>query len=85
MARSNVPYVVYGQVYTASNYNQFVADNEAAHWKYTTAGDLQYATSSSELARLGIGNPGEVATVNQAGNAPEWKPDSSLIMALIFG
>ncbi len=85
MARSAVPYVVFGQVYTASNYNQYVADNEAAHWMYTTAGDLQFATSASILSRLPIGTRDKVLTVNAAGTAPEWRTNPALAMAIIFG
>jgi hypothetical protein len=38
----------------------------------TTAGDLDYYTSSTAKARLGIGTVGQVLTVNSGATAPEW-------------
>ena len=38
----------------------------------TTAGDLDYYTSSTAKARLGIGTVGQVLTVNAGATAPEW-------------
>jgi hypothetical protein len=38
----------------------------------TTAGDLDYYTSSTAKARLGIGTAGQVLTVNSGATAPEW-------------
>ena len=38
----------------------------------TTAGDLDYYTSGTAKARLGIGTAGQVLTVNSGATAPEW-------------
>jgi trimeric autotransporter adhesin len=38
----------------------------------TTAGDIDYYTSTTAKARIGIGSAGQVLRVNSGGNAPEW-------------
>jgi hypothetical protein len=38
----------------------------------TTAGDIDYYTSSTAKARVAIGTAGQVLRVNSGGNAPEW-------------
>jgi hypothetical protein len=38
----------------------------------TTAGDLDYYTSGTAKARIGIGTVGQVLTVNSGATAPEW-------------
>jgi hypothetical protein len=38
----------------------------------TTAGDVDYYTSSTAKARLGIGTAGQVLKVNSGATAPEW-------------
>jgi hypothetical protein len=38
----------------------------------TTAGDVDYYTSGTAKARLGIGTAGQVLTVNTGATAPEW-------------
>jgi hypothetical protein len=38
----------------------------------TTAGDLDYYTSSTAKARLGIGTAGQILKVNSGATAPEW-------------
>jgi len=38
----------------------------------TTAGDVDYYTSGTAKARLGIGTAGQVLTVNSGATAPEW-------------
>jgi hypothetical protein len=38
----------------------------------TTAGDLDYYTSGTAKARLGIGTAGQILTVNSGATAPEW-------------
>jgi len=38
----------------------------------TTAGDIDYYTSSTAKARVGIGTAGQVLKVNAGGTAPEW-------------
>jgi hypothetical protein len=85
MAYSSVPSVVTGQTYPASSYNTYVKANFDALWVFTTAGDIAYASTPTTRARLGIGQPGEVLTVNPAGNAPIWKRSNSLAMAIVFG
>jgi hypothetical protein len=53
----------------------------------TTAGDLDYYTSSTAKARLGIGTAGQVLKVNSGATAPEWgsvttsSPDWDLLNA----
>ena len=47
----------------------------------TTAGDLDYYTSSTAKARIGIGSTGQVLTVN--GGVPSWQTSSSGGMTLI--
>ena len=39
----------------------------------TTAGDVDYYTSSTAKARIAIGTAGQVLTVNSGATAPEWK------------
>jgi hypothetical protein len=43
----------------------------------TTAGDVDYYTSSTAKARLGIGTAGQVLAVNSGATAPEWISVSS--------
>jgi hypothetical protein len=43
----------------------------------TTAGDIMYASSASNPARLGIGTAGQVLTVNSGATAPEWAAPAS--------
>jgi hypothetical protein len=43
----------------------------------TTAGDLDYYTSGTAKARLGIGTAGQVLKVNSGATAPEWATDAS--------
>jgi hypothetical protein len=38
----------------------------------TTAGDIMYASSASNPARLGIGTAGQLLAVNSGATAPEW-------------
>jgi len=38
----------------------------------TTAGDLDYYTSGTAKARIGIGTAGQILTVNAGATAPEW-------------
>jgi hypothetical protein len=43
----------------------------------TTAGDVDYYTTSTAKARIGIGTAGQVLTVNSGATAPEWATSSS--------
>jgi hypothetical protein len=45
----------------------------------TTAGDVDYYTTSTAKARLGIGTAGQVLTVNSGATAPEWANGTSQI------
>ena len=36
------------------------------------AGDIIYASSTSQLSRLGIGTAGKLLAVNSGASAPEW-------------
>lgn len=44
----------------------------------TTAGDIDYYTTSTTKARVGIGTANQVLTVNSGATAPEWKTTSIL-------
>jgi hypothetical protein len=43
----------------------------------TTAGDIDYYTTSSTKARIAIGTAGQVLKVNAGATAPEWATDAS--------
>ena len=47
----------------------------------TTAGDVDYYTTSTAKARLGIGTAGQLLTVNSGATAPEWANAPSSIPA----
>jgi hypothetical protein len=49
----------------------------------TTAGDIDYYTTSTAKARVGIGTAGQVLTVNSGATAPQWATPSSGGMTLI--
>jgi hypothetical protein len=49
----------------------------------TTAGDIDYYTTSTAKARIGIGTAGQVLAVNSGATAPEWVTSSSGGMTLI--
>mgnify|MGYP003965578773 FL=1 len=72
MAFSNSYTAVTGGTLSAAQWNTGVRDNFTAIWVYTTAGDLAYATSSTALARLGIGTAGQSLITNSGATAPEW-------------
>lgn len=61
---------VTGATYTAAQYNTYVRDNFTAIWVGTTAGDLEYYTSSTAKARVAIGTAGKILMSN--GSAPTW-------------
>ena len=64
---------VQGELVTAAMMNQQIRDSVLALYPYTATGDLAYAgTGATELARLAIGEAGQVLKVNSAGSAPEW-------------
>jgi hypothetical protein len=49
----------------------------------TTAGDIDYYTTSTAKARVGIGTAGQVLAVNSGATAPEWVTSSSGGMTLL--
>ena len=49
----------------------------------TTAGDIDYYTSSTAKARIGIGTAGQVLQVNSGATAPEWATAASGSFTLI--
>ena len=61
---------VTGATYTAAQYNTYVRDNFTAIWVGTTAGDLDYYTSSTAKTRLAIGTAGQI--LMSSGTAPTW-------------
>lgn len=61
---------VTGATYTAAQYNTYVRDNFTAIWVGTTAGDIDYYSSSTAKTRLAIGTAGQMLLSN--GSAPTW-------------
>ncbi len=55
---------------TAAQFNTYGRDNDLAYWKYTTRGDLVYATGATTLARRPI--LGTNAILKSNGTAPFW-------------
>lgn len=80
--RSAVPTVSTGDWITSGWVNTYIGGNEAAHWNYTTAGDLQYATSATTLTRLAIGSAGQKLV--SSGSAPVWI-DDDFDLAIVLG
>lgn len=70
MAFDNSFLAVTGATYTAAQYNTYTRGNLNEIWKYTTAGDIVYATSSTALSRLAIGDNGSY--LESTGTAPQW-------------
>jgi hypothetical protein len=64
------------ELVTAAMMNTHVRDNLNALWVGTTAGDMDYYSSATAKARIGIGALGQVLTP-QAG-VPVWTPLSSI-------
>jgi hypothetical protein len=50
----------------------------------TTAGDIDYYTTSTAKARVGIGTAGQVLTVNSGATAPEWATPATPASGLTF-
>lgn len=71
MSRSAVPTVSNGDSWSAAQQNTYLRDNEAAHWPYTTAGDMAYATGAADLARLAKPSV-EAVMKNDNGGVPSW-------------
>lgn len=70
MAFNNSFTAVTGATYTAAQYNTYTRDNFTAIWVGTTAGDLDYYSSSTSKARLGIGASNTI--LGSSGSAPLW-------------
>lgn len=68
-----------GELVTSSNFNQQIRDNLAALWTGSTAGDMEYYTSSTTKTRLPIGTADQLLRVNSTGTAPEWASTGSLV------
>lgn len=72
---------VYGETVTEAQLNEQIRDNQNAMWVGTTAGDMDFYTSNSGKSRIGIGNVGDVLTVNSS-TVPAWAAGG---MSLISG
>lgn len=64
------PEVVPGQVMSATNWKDWVVDVAKAMWVYSAAGDIAYALSANQKARLAIGASQSLLMSN--GSAPTW-------------
>lgn len=76
MAYSIVPTVATSDSWTASQHNTYIKDNFAAVWVGTTAGDMDYYTSSTAKSRLAIGTSYQL--LRSTGTAPAWVTFSTL-------
>lgn len=76
MAFDNSFLAVTAATYTAAQYNTYTRGNLNEIWKYTTAGDIVYATSATALSRLAIGAANSVLT--SSGTAPQWTAGGGL-------
>ena len=47
------------------------------------AGDIMYASSTSQLSRLGIGSAGQILQVNSGATAPEWTSSPTIVTAIL--
>ena len=65
---------VYGETVTEAQFNEQLRDNFNAVWVGTTAGDIDFYTSSTSKTRLagGTANANKVLTMGTAGTAPAW-------------
>lgn len=70
MAFNTVPSVSTSDSWTASQHNTYIKDNFAAVWVGTTAGDMDYYTSSTAKSRLAIGSSYQI--LRSTGSAPAW-------------
>jgi len=72
MAFDNGYTAVTGATYAASDYNTYTKGNFTAIWVGTTAGDMEYYTSSTAKSRLAKGSAYQVLRMNSGATAPEW-------------
>lgn len=61
---------VYGETVTEAQLNEQIRDNENAMWVGTTAGDMDFYTSSTTKTRVGIGGVGY--QMSSDGSVPVW-------------
>jgi hypothetical protein len=74
-----------GYVVPASEYNQFIANDEAcAVANIQAAGDLFYGTASKAGTRLAKGAYGQVLRINAAATAPEWIGGLTFIQQVVL-
>lgn len=64
------PEMANGDWVTPAWLNTYLRANMNTLWPFTTAGDLPYALSASQLGRLGIGSAGQMLGVS--GGLPAW-------------
>lgn len=76
MAYSTVPTVATSDSWTASQHNTYIRANFSAVWVGTTAGDMDYYTSSTAKSRLAIGTSYQI--LRSTGTAPAWVSFSTL-------
>lgn len=72
MAFDNSYTAVTGATYAAADYNTYTKGNFTAIWVGTTAGDMEYYTSSTAKSRLAKGSAYQVLRMNSGATAPEW-------------
>lgn len=70
MARTAYPTFLSGDAFTASQANTYWRDNDLQYFPYTTAGDMQYAATSSTTTRVAIGTEYKLWQSN--GTVPVW-------------
>ena len=76
------PIVIDGDTIDGVWLTTYIRDNFQALWKFTTLGDLIYATASNALARLGIGSEGQILKVS--GGVPAWGNAAALVLPSIY-
>jgi hypothetical protein len=65
---------------TAADFNLEIKDLFNTLWVGTTAGDLDYYTSSTVKSRLGIGTARQMLATNSGATAPEWQNSPQSLM-----
>ncbi len=82
MAFDNSYTAVTGATYTASDYNTYTKGNFSAVWVGTTAGDLDYYTSSTAKSRLALTAGGVLVA---GSSAPQWEAGSAFQVLMSNG
>lgn len=86
MAFDNSYTAVTGATYAASDYNTYTKGNFTAVWVGTTAGDVEYYTSSTAKARIAKGTAKQAFMMKSDASAPEWAdifPVGSIYMSVV--